>query len=332
MTLLAIGGAASLAGAQFDEPATLPASQPATRATDEILEPFEEPEGYEPRDIYVDEPRFIVPSRAFDPIAADPRWPRFEFGFTHVLDGDGSSLFGDDGPYDNIWLVSFGDNIAFYGGPPPEFLKPYIDTVEFGAVAALFATFDLSEESVPLINADYNGGVFLSGRKDDWSALLRVFHESSHLGDELLLLGPDIDRQDQTFDSVELLVSRDFPNAWETGDLRLYGGVGWLFQTFGEPSYGDWVFQYGVEFDAKRYRYNLTENLGVRPLVAVDLQHLDGRGYNLDMSILGGLRFDGLRGGGQADLTAVYYNGRNQNGQLFVNDIETFGVTLRLNL
>jgi hypothetical protein len=336
---LALAGAAGAAAAQVELADEEPADDPTTRSVlvnvplqDEQPEAFVAPFGYEPRRLFYRESRFIVPARAFDPIAADPRWPRFEFGFTRVIDGDGSELFGDNGPYNNIWLVSFGDTIALYGGPPPEFLKSVIDTVEVGAVASLFATFDLSEESVPLLNADYNGGGYISARKDSWSGLLRVFHESSHLGDELLLLGPDINRQDQTFDSVELLVSKDFFNAWDAGDLRVYGGVGWLFQTFGEPSYGDWVFQYGVEFDARSYRYNLPGGLGMRPIAAIDLQHLDGRGYNIDISLIGGLRFDGIRGGGQADVTAIYYNGRNQNGQLFVDDIETFGVTLRLNL
>ncbi|MEM7806619.1 MAG: DUF1207 domain-containing protein [Planctomycetota bacterium] len=285
---------------------------------------------YEPRKPY-DEVRWFVPSRAFDPIQADPRWPRFEFGTAYVLESEGE-FFGEGGPYDNLWLVAFGENIAFYAGPPPESMSNLFDTIEIGAVAALFATFDLLEESVPLLNADYNGGIFFAGRKGPWSTFIRLFHESSHLGDELLLFGPEIDRDDQTFDSIEAFISRDFRNVADMGTIRIYGGAGWLFRTFGTPDYGDFVFQYGAEFDGTRMRYNLPGGLGVRPTAAIDMQHLDGRGYNFDFSVSAGARFDGLRRGGQTDLEIIYYNGRNQNGQLFVDDIEYLGVSLRLYL
>ncbi len=293
-------------------------------------QPVDPGKPYEPRTPY-DEARYFVPGRAFSPIAADPRWPRFEIGYVSVIESNGD-FFGDDGPYNNLWLVSFGENIAFYAGPPPESMTDVFDSVEFGAVAALFATFDLSEESVPLLNADYNGGLYFAGRKNDWSTFIRFFHESSHLGDELLLFGPEIDRVDQTFDSIEGFLSKDFRNVFEKGNLRLYGGAGWLFRTFGDDDYGEFVFQYGAEFDATRLRYVMPGGLGVRPMAAIDIQHLDGRGYNLDIAAVAGLRLDGLRRGGQADIQFLYYNGRNQNGQLFIDDIETFGVTLRLSL
>ena len=259
-----------------------------------------------------DLPRYFVPGRAFEPLAADPRWPSFNIGYAGVTESDGT-VFGD--PYSDLWPVSFGDTIAFYRS----------DRFEVGAQAALFAVFDLEAASQPLINADYQGGVYAALRRGEWSALARVYHQSSHLGDELLLRGPPVERFNASHDAAEVLVSRDLLD----GDLRLYGGGGWIFHETGPDDFGEAVIQYGGEYEASRLALDLPRGLTATPLVAADMQHLDGRDFQLDLSAVAGLRFTG-GGGGTADVTLTYYDGRNPNGQFFVEDVETLGVNVRL--
>ena len=260
-----------------------------------------------------DPPRYFVPGRAFEPLAADPRWPSFNIGYAAVVESDGE-VYGD--PYGHLWPVSFGDTIAFYRS----------DRFEAGAQAALFAVFDLEAVSQPLINADYQGGVYAALRRGDWSGLVRVYHQSSHLGDELLLRGPAVERDNTSHDAAELLVARDLLD----GDLRLYGGGGWVFHETGRDRFGDLVVQYGAEYLASRFALDLPRGLTATPLVAADVQHLDGRDFQLDLSAVAGLRFDGPGGGGHLDVTLTYYDGRNPNGQFFVEDVETVGVNVRL--
>ncbi len=50
--------------------------------------------------------------------------------------------------------------------------------------------FDLSAPSSDLINTDYVVGVPLSWRSGGWSTRVRLYHQSSHLGDEFLLGRP----------------------------------------------------------------------------------------------------------------------------------------------
>jgi hypothetical protein len=68
-----------------------------------------------------------------------------------------------------------------------------------------------------------------------------VYHQSSHLGDELLLRGEsEIERENLSFDSAELILSQ------ELGFLRLYAGGEYLFNR--RPStLDDWVAHAGAE-------------------------------------------------------------------------------------
>ncbi len=271
------------------------------------------------------EAAWFVPGRAFAPLVADPRWPSFNIGYARVIRSEGT-VFED--VYSNLWPVGFGETVAFYRGP-----VPWADAFEVGAQAALFAVLDLAEESVPLINADYQGGGYVSARWGDYSALFRLYHESSHLGDELLIMGPTLVREDTTQDAFELLGSRLFREL-DTfagrGDLRVYGGVGNIFRSFGNTDYGNWLFQYGFEWAGNELPYRMPGGLTAYPMFAVDIQHLDGRDYQPDFSLAGGLRLQARRGG-RTDVQLTYYNGRNPNGQFFVDDFETVGLNFRVN-
>src|SRR2546429_8496104 len=91
---------------------------------------------------------------------------------------------------------------------------------EVGVQAGVFAVFDLDAFSKDLVNADYLVAFPLSYRYADFSAMLRVFHQSSHLGDEFLLR-TKTNRVNLSYESVDLKLSYDF------GDLvRVYGGTG----------------------------------------------------------------------------------------------------------
>jgi hypothetical protein len=94
-----------------------------------------------------------------------------------------------------------------------------------GFSGAVFAQFNLDSESMDLINADYIIGIPLSYRNGPWSARARLYHQSSHLGDEFLLFPQDfgpVKRINLSFETVELLA------AWEWQGLRIGGGPSYI--------------------------------------------------------------------------------------------------------
>src|SRR3989441_12254527 len=73
-----------------------------------------------------------------------------------------------------------------------------------------------------LINTDYLSGLPLAYRHGSWATRFRLYHQSSHLGDESLL-HTNAQRVDLTFEAAELLVSK------EVAQWRVYGGGEYLF-------------------------------------------------------------------------------------------------------
>src|SRR2546427_8774069 len=59
-----------------------------------------------------------------------------------------------------------------------------------------------------LINTDYLVGLPLTYRHGSWATRFRLYHQSSHLGDEYLL-HTNAQRVDLTFEAAELLVSKE---------------------------------------------------------------------------------------------------------------------------
>lgn len=82
----------------------------------------------------------------------------------------------------------------------------------------VFSIFDLNADSSDLINSDFFVGLPISARYGPLSAQVRVFHQSSHLGDEFLLRGP-VDRINLSYEGADLRLSVK-PWNW----LRFYAG------------------------------------------------------------------------------------------------------------
>jgi len=125
----------------------------------------------------------------------------------------------------NIGSVGFGDSFGLVRWPG----WGEADTWQFGISGAVLAQFNLDSDSMDLINADYIIGLPLSYQNGPWSARARVFHQSSHLGDEFLLLPqrPELTqtRVNLSFETIELL------GGWEWKGIRLSAGPSYIFHT-----------------------------------------------------------------------------------------------------
>jgi hypothetical protein len=238
----------------------------------------------------------------FRPLIADPRWPHFSASYQYYI---------DDPDFGAVAAVSFGETFTLYRDRIGRGLW------EVGIQAGVFSVFDLDSQSFDLINADYFVAAVLGYRHGDLSALGRLFHQSSHLGDEFLLRRSSVDRVNLSYEGIDAKVSYDL-----FGDvLRPYVGAGFIFDQ--EPSGLDpWSFQYGLEFRSPWPG----PGKGYRPIAAADIQHREENDWSADLSLRAGVQLEGLVLGRDLELLLEYFNGRSPNGQFYRRKVDYIGI------
>lgn len=165
----------------------------------------------------------------FKPLLADPRQLWYSIGWR----------FDDHVFVQNIIDVSFADTFPVYRWWNVFFCG---DSLQVEIEGALWAIFDPLHYSSPLVNADYYGGIPITYAVGPWSARLRMFHISSHIGDEFLLYHPDFVRLNPSAEYIDLFISYQF-----TPELRIYGGYGYILQCDESFPFRRNYLEWGVE-------------------------------------------------------------------------------------
>jgi hypothetical protein len=249
------------------------------------------------------------------PLFADPKEPRT---FISLLRGTFRSLDDPSGSGATIVSVGIGDafGLVRWNGARPG------DGVQLDVVGAVFAQFDFEASSKDLINADYTIGFPLTLRKRGFSTRLRLYHQSSHLGDEFLLRDGEIQRENLSFESFEVLISQ------ELRAFRVYAGAERLFRR--EPeTVSTSVFHAGVEARSGR--------LGpVQLIAALDMKSPELHDWSPAMSGRAGIEF--VRSGGSGHPARIvtmmfeWYDGPSPYGQFFQDDISYVGAGVHFSL
>jgi hypothetical protein len=186
--------------------------------------------------------------------------------------------------------------------------------------AGIFSIFDLDAPSSDLINTDFIAGLQASYKISDISTVLRIFHQSSHLGDEFLLRNT-VDRINLSFEGIDLKLSYR-PLDW----LRLYGGAGYLVRR--EPSdLKPASGQAGIELQTPwRFWSDST-----RFVAALDVRSLEENKWSTAFSVRSGLQFERPQSSiERISLLLEYYKGHSPNGQFFEEKIEYLGLGVHL--
>ncbi len=198
----------------------------------------------------------------------------------------------------------------------PEYQIGFEDVLwEFGIQASVFSLFNLGAKSKDLINADYLAAAVAGFRWKDVSALARIYHQSSHLGDEFLLANSSVQRINLTYEGADLRLSYEF---WP--GLRLYGGGGGIFDQ--EPSdLKPWYAEGGIEF-----RSPWPAGARIRPVVGVDVQTRQQNDWSGDLSARAGVEFLGALYGRNLQVLLEYFRGHSPNGQFYQDKIDYIGL------
>lgn len=239
-------------------------------------------------------------------LLADPKQPGF---FVSVREYDT--------PIDNATLaaVGFGETFGLYRREG----KRAGDGLQVSISGALFAQFNLDAPSADLVNADYIIGIPVTYRHGPWSSRIRLYHQSSHLGDEFLLRARP-ERINLSFESLEMLVSYD----WR--QLRIYGGGEYLLNREPEDLEREGLHG-GLE-----YRGQTPWLWGGRLVGGLDLKSWREHDWAVDTSLKVGLEFGGAPQPGRRRLRvmAEAYDGYSPHGQFYDDEIDYFGVGVYL--
>ena len=250
----------------------------------------------------------------FCPLLADPKEPR---SFVSWLRGTFRSLDDPSGTGTTIGSVGVGDSFGLVRWNGPE----GGDGVQLDLVGSIFAQFDLGAPSNDLINADYIIGLPLTFRRNGFSIRTKVYHQSSHLGDEYLLRSEDIERKNLSFESFEFLASQ------EAGALRVYGGGERVFHR--DPSLNATkVWHAGAELRTPRAGAQFVAGIDVKATQLHDWSPATSGRIGVQLTRSGA----GDHPARLVTLMLEMYQGPSPYGQFFQDDISYIGVGLHFSL
>ena len=256
---------------------------------------------------YVPLPRGDV----FCPLVADPKGMRSFVSYQRETSDDGDMDIGAVGIGDSFGILRFG-------GPNAG------DGFQISLQGGVFAQFDLNTTSYDLINADYVIALPIAYRRGPVSTRLRIYHQSSHLGDEFLLRqeDPKFERENLSFESAEFILSLD------GGPLRVYGGGEYLFNR--SPSdLESTVAHGGLELRPAQRLLRFGSLAGMRFLAAADVKSSEEQDWEPAVSVRVGFEFDRPRDteppGRRWGLFFEWYDGPSPYGQFYQREVRSYG-------
>lgn len=220
---------------------------------------------------------FLPANDLFAPPIAAPKERRFYAGISrYVFDGHAAPT-GERAQAINAGSVGAGASFGLWG-----LRTGTCDGVQINLAGVILSEFDLDSFSQNLINTDFLVGIPVTFRHGALSGRFRLYHQSSHLGDEFLLENPRFERFDFSFEALDTLIS------WEEEWVRIYGGAGVVIHQSNETDLDPLLLQGGFE----------TRNALVEPwdggfelsvVVGVDLQLLQERDFGVTASVKAGV-------------------------------------------
>jgi Protein of unknown function (DUF1207) len=233
----------------------------------------------------------------FQPLIADPR---------QVMNA-ASLRFNDNVIGKHVGAVSFGGDFIFLR--LLDVLWWHGD-MDLGVEAGIFSVFDLDHPTACMVNTDFFVAALMAYALDRWSFRFRLWHLSSHLGDEFLISNPGFDRRNLSDNGVDVFASYQLGQS-----IRVYAGIGDIFMRDKEfpehPCYFEWGSEIRV-FGGRDY-FN---KLYVQPFLAMHFRSWEEHHFGLDQNYALGVEWSKIQGVGRKfRIFLEYHNGFSKEGQ-----------------
>ena len=141
---------------------------------------------------------------------------------------------------------------------------------------------------------------------------MRLFHISSHIGDEYLLNHPHFNRRNPSAETLDFFVSNDL-----TDEIRLYGGLGWVLDEDESYRYKRFLAEGGCEIRAPGMGFcDRRHNICGRPFYAFHMRYKPDFKRHLDTTHALGYEFGKCCGARKRwRLFLEYHDGYSVEGQ-----------------
>jgi len=223
--------------------------------------------------------------------------------------------------YDKIFKsaslpVSIGDQFTIYQFNCFENAQLYL-----GIEANVWSVFKAKPESLSLLNADYYVAIPLIYLNDRFSLRFRISHQSSHLGDELLIEKAHIKRLNPSMEAVDLFVGYDL-----TDDFTLFGGAGRVIRCDNHYKIKPHYFVAALNYQMTDFKVYLG-NLEAVPYIGLYSNIAEDNSWRMDNTITLGYQCDKSYG----HKLRLYLEGRDgfsNDGQFSKKRVQTVAIKL----
>jgi len=260
---------------------------------------------------------FPQSTELFAPLVADPRQIRFGLGWR----------FHDEVFNSSVAEADFGDTFPIYRWFN---VGPWCGDLQVGIEGGVFAVFQFCPElaktegdEIALLNADYYVGIPVTYAAGCWSYRLRLYHVSSHLGDEYMCTHPWFERLNPSREAVDLFAS------WQlTEQIRLIGGVGVNVHSNRNFYIAPLYFDCSFELRALGRRC-LTHCLYFQPYLAAYFRFWQDVKFHPDATYVAGVELSKLQGVGRKIRAYIeWHDGFSLEGQFMKMRTEYLALAL----
>ena len=233
----------------------------------------------------------------FQPLVADPR---------QVINS-AAWRFNDDVIGRNVGAVSFGNDFMFYRWLD---VWRWHGDMDIGIQAGIFSVFDMDHPEACMVNTDFFVAFMMTYAINKWSWRFRIWHISSHIGDEFLISNPGFDRRNLSDEAIDLFASYQMAKS-----VRLYLGLGDIFIRDREFPEHPLYFQWGAEIRCFGCRDHFNR-LYRQPLLAMNFFCWEHNNWNVSQTYMLGMEWSKLQGVGEKlRLMFEWHDGHSREGQ-----------------
>lgn len=246
----------------------------------------------------------------FAPLIADPR----------QVTNSAALRFNDNAIGKHVGAVSFGDQFIFFRWRDVGW---WHGELECGIEAGIFSVFDLDHPKACMVNTDFFVAALFDYAVDRWSWRFRLWHLSSHVGDEFLLSNPGFNRCNLSDEGVDLFASYQLCRS-----IRLYAGFGDIFSRDKEFPEKPYYFEWGTEIRILGER-DCFNKLYIQPFLAMNFSTWQEHEWSIDQTYALGVEWSRLQGvGRKVRFFIEYHNGFSEEGQFLRKRTEYAAVRL----